>query len=130
MAVCFAGAVLRKETGVTLLGILAAREAAIVRASQGWHRGLLGTLARAALLGSLRRRSTAYARHWRRRAAKRRALVACARAYAAAPAVRRSVRRCRHYAFLDWRLGVLERAPLRAAPFGRGAAGQSGAVRV
>ena len=68
----------------------------------------------AALLGSLRRRSVAFTRHWRRLTAEHRALLASACAYDAVPGARRSVRRQRR-PIIGWRLGVLKRAPLRAA---------------
>ena len=49
--VCFCAAVLSKETGITLLGILGAHELAVALPSAGFRRGALGTLGRAVLLG-------------------------------------------------------------------------------
>ena len=51
VALCFAAAVLCKETGVTLLGILGARELAVVLPARGWRGGRAGSVGRAALLG-------------------------------------------------------------------------------
>jgi tetratricopeptide (TPR) repeat protein len=49
---CFAVAVLCKETGVTLLGVLGAHEIAVVLPARGLRHGLLGTIGRSCVLGA------------------------------------------------------------------------------